>query len=107
VVITPAGGDSRRLGWACEKCGNTNRGKVNTRGIEQANKPAFAGRQVHANGGHCLQPKKATKIYHQKSATQCTSNAGKPAIFIFKQNKPYQTDMFFINAYLLKTKLPL
>ncbi len=40
--------------------------------------------QMYANGSHCLQPKEATKIYHNKSANQGTSNAGKSADFIFK-----------------------
>jgi hypothetical protein len=49
--------------------------------------------------------KKATEIYCKKSTNQCTSYAGKPAGFIFNQNKPYQTNLLFISATLFKTKL--
>ena len=51
--------------------------------------------------------KKTAKVYYKKSANQCTSNAGKPAGLIFKQNKPYQSNILFIGAILFKTKLLL
>ena len=60
---------------------------------------------MYADGRHCLQPKKTTEIYNKKSASQCSSNAGKPAGFIFTPNKPSQTNIFFIGATLFKTKL--
>jgi hypothetical protein len=60
---------------------------------------------MHADGCCCLQPKKATKIYYQKSANQCTSNAGKARGFFIKQNKPYETNILFVSAPLLNTKL--
>ena len=60
---------------------------------------------MYADGGHCLQPKKTAEIYNKKSANQCTSKAGKIARFIFSQNKPLQTNTFFIDATLFKTKL--
>ena len=58
-----------------------------------------------ADGRHCLQPKKNSEIYDKKSANQCSSNAGKPAGFIFTPNKSSQTNTFFIGATLFKTKL--
>ena len=60
---------------------------------------------MYADGCHCPQPKKAAEIYNKKSKNQCSSNAGKPAGFIFTPNKPSQTNIFFIGATLFKTKL--
>jgi hypothetical protein len=41
-------------------------------------------------------------ILRQDSANQCRSNAGKPPDFIFKKNKPYQTNILCIIATLFK-----
>ncbi|MBC7626033.1 MAG: hypothetical protein H7254_01955 [Ferruginibacter sp.] len=60
---------------------------------------------MYADGRHCLQPKKTTEIYNKKSANQSSSYADKPAGFIFIQNKPSQTNIFFIDDTMFKTKL--
>ena len=60
---------------------------------------------MYADGRHCLQPKKTAEIYNKKSANQCSSNAGKPAGFLFTPNKPTKTNIFFIDATLFKKKL--
>ena len=64
-----------------------------------------AGQQMYADGRYRLQSKKTTEIYNKKTANQYSSNAGKATGFIFTQDNPTQTNIFFIGDALFKTKL--